>query len=280
MKFYWTIQDRERLEPKAMKQNLVKKREVQTARHEVELLLSTARTGTPNAVRDSPSERLIARKGARPPMGKEESVSGGYTAREAPPPRTVDVYGVGSAKVDVRRPARRGEKFRERFRSPKTVQDTSRASLGSAKAKLRESLAVEQNSALTMRVSIAILPPIRETEGNRASTMGEAHEKMPNIRKEAGTYAKICTQISSTSRYQQMHILYQNTRARVEGHRWKCGGMGIYMKCGYRWQRSCAVGGGHYVGEREIVAKLQQALVRGNMGSAQDSGHGGHKVIE
>jgi hypothetical protein len=39
-------------------------------------LPSTARTRTPNAVRDSLSERLIASKGARPPIGKEESVSG------------------------------------------------------------------------------------------------------------------------------------------------------------------------------------------------------------
>ncbi|KAJ7696858.1 hypothetical protein B0H14DRAFT_2650056 [Mycena olivaceomarginata] len=46
------------------------------ARHEVEIFPSTARTRTPNAVRDSLSERLIARKGARPPIGKEESVSG------------------------------------------------------------------------------------------------------------------------------------------------------------------------------------------------------------
>ncbi|KAJ7895768.1 hypothetical protein B0H13DRAFT_1885472 [Mycena leptocephala] len=82
-----------------------------TARHKVVILPSAARTHTSNAVRDSLSERLIARKGARPPIGKEESVSGvnmlptsvgsdwarglalvqGYTAREAPPPRTTSM---------------------------------------------------------------------------------------------------------------------------------------------------------------------------------------------
>ncbi|KAJ7883747.1 hypothetical protein B0H13DRAFT_2278095 [Mycena leptocephala] len=169
------------------------------ARHEVEILPSTARTRTPNAVRDSLSERLIARKGARPPMGKEESVPAtaamlqrfsmhwcrcaadicgvrlgarleawgrddecvsacqrlgkawhglalvqGYIAREAPPPRTM--YGAMRAE---------GRNSGKDFAHPKLSRIhlfTARASLGSAKAKLRESLAVEQNSALTMRV--------------------------------------------------------------------------------------------------------------------------------
>ncbi|KAJ7835871.1 hypothetical protein B0H13DRAFT_1913362 [Mycena leptocephala] len=68
----------------------------------------------------------------------------GCTTREALPPRTM--YGAMRAE---------GRNSGKDFAHPKLsriLSFTARASLGSAKAKLRESLAVEQNSALTMRV--------------------------------------------------------------------------------------------------------------------------------
>ncbi|KAJ7884597.1 hypothetical protein B0H14DRAFT_2564310 [Mycena olivaceomarginata] len=70
------------------------------AQHEVEIFPSTARTRTPNAVCDSLSERLIARKGARPPIGKEESVSSGLGQGEWAQ-RRKDTHTHGSNTTEV-----------------------------------------------------------------------------------------------------------------------------------------------------------------------------------
>ncbi|KAJ7919249.1 hypothetical protein B0H13DRAFT_2268678 [Mycena leptocephala] len=232
--------DRERLEPKAMKRNFVKKREVQkgeqiarnflspkrvsfdasprdwerrvtedediftidaiTARHEVEILPSTARTRTPNAVRDSLSERLIARKGARPPMGKEESVSGARIGAGC----AADICGVRlGARLET---WGRDDEYDSRWcRDAPLVPRLRRLWSG-----LREALLFCLRSVRRKVVEQAQWGGTRKSAKYKKRG-GDIHENLyPNV-----LHFSVSADVYPLP----------NTRARDEGHRWKRGGM-------------------------------------------------------
>ncbi|KAJ7885221.1 hypothetical protein B0H13DRAFT_2277889 [Mycena leptocephala] len=210
------------------------------ARHEVEILPSTTQTRTPNAVRDSLSKRLIARMGARPPIGKEESVSGASASggvRGASPKKQVDYArrrGIGAG-------TRVGAGMHRSWGASPAYGGSLLFCLRSVRRKV-----VEQ----------------AQWGGTRKSA--KYKKRGGDIREDL--YPNVLHFSVSADAYPLPKYARPVREPPLE-----------------TWG-SCAVGGGHCVGEREVVAKLQQAaginIGARKYGRREDSGHAGHKVIK